>query len=160
MSESRLLLRAVIPADLEHFFAHQRDPVACQMAAFTSADPDDRAGFDAHWARILADPATVNRTIECDGAPAGHVAAFEQFGAREVSYWIDRARWGRGIATRALRLFLAELPERPLHARAAADNAASIRVLTSCGFVFVREERGFAAARGAEIDERVFRLDR
>jgi RimJ/RimL family protein N-acetyltransferase len=160
MSQSRLLLRAVVPGDLEPFFAHQRDPVARQMAAFTSEDPDDRAAFDAHWARILADPAIVNRTIECDGAPAGTVATFEQFGAREISYWIDRALWGRGIATRALRLFLAELPERPLHARAAADNAASIRVLTNCGFVFVREERGFAAARGAEIDERVFRLDR
>jgi RimJ/RimL family protein N-acetyltransferase len=160
MHESGLLLRAVVPADLEHFFAQERDPVARQMAAFTSEDPDDRAAFDAHWARILADPATVNRTIECDGAPAGNIAAFEQFGAREISYWIDRALWGRGVATRAVRLFLAELPERPLHARAAADNVASIRVLTKCSFVFEREERGFAAARGAEIDEHVFRLDR
>ena len=88
-----------------------------------------------------------------------HIASFEQGGEREVTYWIDRAHWGRGIATRALRSLLAELPMRPLHARAAADNAASIRVLTNCGFVVCGADRGFAAARGAEIDELLLRLD-
>ncbi len=159
MTESRLGLRAVEPRDLEHFFAQQRDPVARHMAAFTSADPDDRAAFDAHWARVTADPGIVNRTIEFGGEVVGHVASFEQGGEREVTYWIDRAHWGRGIATRALRFFLAELPTRPLHACAAADNAASIRVLTNCGFVAYGTDRGFALARGAEIDEVLLRLD-
>ena len=98
-------------------------------------------------------------SVECEREVVGHVAAFEQFGAREVSYWIARPHWGRGIATQALRLFLAELPMRPLHARAAADNAASIGVLVRCGFVACGAERGFAAARGEEIDEVVLRLD-
>ncbi len=153
------MLRPVEPGDLDHHFAQQRDPVARQMAAFTSADPDDRAAFDAHWARISADPGIVNRTIEFGGTVVGHVASFEQGGQREITYWIDRAHWGRGIATRALRLFLAEVPARPLHARAAADNAASIRVSTNCGFVACGTDRGFAAARGAEIDEVLLRLD-
>ena len=74
-------------------------------------------------------------------------------------YWIDRARWGRSSATRALRLLLAELPTRPLHARAAADNAASIRVLTNCGFVACGTDCDFAQARCAEIDEVPVRLD-
>jgi len=159
MTEPTLVLRAVAPGDLDHFFAQQRDPVARHMAAFTSADPDDRAAFDAHWARITADSAIVNRTIEFGGVVVGHVASFEQGGEREVTYWIDRAHWGRGIATRALRLALAELPTRPLHARAAADNAASIRVLTNCGFVTYGTDRGFASARGTEIDEVLLRLD-
>ena len=160
MSQPGCLLRAVEPVDLDHFFAQQRDPAARQMAAFTSADPDDRAAFDAHWARIAADPGIVNRTIEFGGMVVGHVASFEQGGEREVTYWIDRAHWGRGIATRALHQFIAELPMRPLHARAAADNAASIRVLTHCGFVACGTDRGFAPARGAEIDEVLLRLDR
>jgi len=159
MTEPTLVLRAVQARDLDHFFAQQRDTVARHMAAFTSADPDDRAAFDAHWARITADPGIVNRTIEAGGTVVGHVASFEQGGEREVTYWIDRAHWGRGIATRALRLLLAELPMRPLRARAAADNAASIRVLTNCGFVVCGTDRGFAAARGAEIDEVLLRLD-
>lgn len=154
-----IALRLVEPADLDHFFAHQNDPVSRRMAAFTSADPADRAGFDAHWARILADPAIVIRTVVHETVVVGQVLAFEQFGEREISYWIARPHWGRGIATQALRQFLAALSLRPLHARAAADNAASIRVLQKCGFVAYRAERGFAPARGAEIDEVVLRLD-
>lgn len=159
MTEPTLALRAVEARDLDAFFAQQRDPVARQMAAFTSADPDDRAAFDTHWRRIASDPRVVNRTIEFGGAVVGHVASFEQGGEREVTYWIARAHWGRGIATQALRLLMAEVPTRPLHARAAADNAASIRVLTKCGFAVCGADRGFAAARGAEIDEVLLRLD-
>ena len=43
---SRVTLREVQPADLPFFFEHQRDPVAVRMAAFTAADPDDRAAFE------------------------------------------------------------------------------------------------------------------
>jgi RimJ/RimL family protein N-acetyltransferase len=48
---------------------------------------------------------------------------------------------------------------RPLYARAASDNAASIRVLTKCGFRIVGEGREFAHGRNEETDEVVFRLD-
>jgi len=58
-----IALRPLRDADLPTLFEFQRDPVACHMAAFTHADPDDRAAFDAHWARILSNPGIVNRTI-------------------------------------------------------------------------------------------------
>jgi RimJ/RimL family protein N-acetyltransferase len=45
------------------------------------------------------------------------------------------------------------VPVRPLRARAAADNAGSIRVLEKCGFVVTGRDRGFANARGEETDE-------
>jgi RimJ/RimL family protein N-acetyltransferase len=57
-----------------------------------------------------------------------------------------------------LRDLLAEEPERPLHARVAADNPASRRVLEKCGFVVSGHDRGFANARGEEIDELVLTL--
>ena len=60
-------------------------------------------------------------------------------GHREVTWWIGREDWGRGIATRALQEFLQLEATRPLYARAASDNAASIRVLTKCGFLIVGE---------------------
>src|SRR5262249_40097648 len=69
------------------------------------------------------------------------------------SYWVGRDHWGRGVATRALAAFVGGLAARPLYARAAADNMASIRALEKCGFVLVGRERGFANARGAEIEE-------
>jgi len=156
-----IALRPVRDADLPTFFEYERDPVACRMAAFTHADPDDRAAFDAHWARILSTPGIVNRTIvELTDAAAvlGHVAGYEEEGRWEVTYWIARAQWGRGIASAALALFLREFDTRPVFARAASDNLGSIRVLERCGFVAIATERGYANARGAEIEETLLRL--
>ena len=48
---------------------------------------------------------------------------------------------------------------RPLFARAAKDNAGSIRVLQKCGFGISGEDRGFANARSGEVDEFVLRLE-
>jgi RimJ/RimL family protein N-acetyltransferase len=65
-----------------------------------------------------------------------------------------------GIATgAALTLFLQEQQIRPLHARAASDNAASIRVLQKAGFRITGTEISYANARGAEIEETILRLD-
>lgn len=151
-------LRSVMPADIDAFYAHQCDGVSVQMAAFTSKDPTDRQAHDAHWSRILANESIVARTVLLDGEVAGHVVRFEREGVPEVTYWIDRACWGRGVATDALGLLLREVTGRPIFARAAADNAASVRVLAKCGFVEHARERGFAEARGEEIDEVVMVL--
>lgn len=150
---SDIILREVLPSDLPIFFEFNRDPVAVHMAAFTSADPDDRAAFDAHWTRILARPDVVNRTIVVDGQVVGSVASFVMEGETEVTYWLGRDFWGRGIATAALAEFLQEQTTRPLFARAAKDNAGSLRVLEKCGFVIIGEDRGYANARGREIEE-------
>ncbi|MCZ4120921.1 GNAT family N-acetyltransferase [Streptomyces sp. H39-S7] len=152
-------LREVHDSDLTVFFAHTSDPEGVRMAAFTAEDPADRAGFDAHWTRIRDDPANITRTVVGeDGDVIGHAAVYGPPGEREVTYWIGREYWGRGAATAALRELLGEVATRPLHARAAADNAGSIRVLEKCGFVVTGGERGFANARGEEIDEVVLRL--
>lgn len=152
-------LREVQDGDLTDFFAHSNDPHAVRMAAFTADDPSDRARFDAHWARTRHDPAVVMRTITDGTSEAiGHVAVFGPPEEREVTYWIGREHWGRGVATAALRQLLEAVPERPIHARAATDNGGSIRVLEKCGFVVTGHERGFANARGEEIDEVVLTL--
>ncbi len=153
------MLREIEDRDLSVLFEHSTDRDAIRMAAFTSADPDDRPGFERRWARLRSDDSTTNRVVEVDGRVAGHIASFDLEGHREVTYWIGREDWGRGIATRALQAFLQVETSRPLYARAASDNAASIRVLTKCGFLIVGEGRGFAHGRGEETDEVVLRLD-
>ena len=57
-----------------------------------------------------------------------------------VGYWIDRAHWGKGIATQALEAFVGTIDIRPLYAQVATSNIGSIRVLEKCGFVKIGEK--------------------
>jgi len=155
-----IVLREIEDRDVDVLFEHASDREAIRMAAFTSPAFDDRDAFRARLARIRRDPTTTNRVIEMDGRAVGHIASFDLDGKREVTYWIDRQHWGKGIATRALREFVTRIePARPLHAAAAADNAGSIRVLEKCGFTRVAVGRGFAHGRGEETAEVILRLD-
>jgi RimJ/RimL family protein N-acetyltransferase len=153
-----VILRDVTESDLTIFYLQQLDPDAIYMAAFTTADPTDRAAFDAHWQRIRNHTKIVLKTIIADGQVAGYVTSFEQFGEREVSYWLGKEFWGQGIATRALAEFLEFDPIRPLHGRTAKDNVASVRVLQKCGFVITGENKDFANGRGAETEEYILVL--
>ncbi|ATL26810.1 GNAT family N-acetyltransferase [Streptomyces formicae] len=152
-------LREVHDSDLPVFFRQMNDPESRHMAAFTPEDPADRDRFEAHWARNRAAADVDLRTVLADGDVVGNASVYGEPGEREVTYWIDRAYWGRGLATAALRELLVLVPERPLYARAAADNAGSLRVLEKCGFRATARGRGFAQSRGAEIDEVVLILD-
>lgn len=155
-----VLLRDVTEGDLPIFFEQQRDPAANRMAAFTAKDPADRAAFMAKWAKILGDDSITKRTILFGGQVAGSVSTFVApwSGELEVTYWIGREFWGMGIATKALAALLSEVKTRPLYARAAKDNIASLRVLEKCGFRITGSERGFANARGEEVEEVVMKL--
>ncbi len=126
-----VLLRDIEPDDLPIFFEHQRDPVAVAMVVFRSRE---KAEFNAHWAKILADDTSLKKTIVADGQVAGHIASFMRDGDREIGYWIERTLWGRGIASAALAAFLCLEQRRPLYAGVAPHNIASIRVLQKCGF--------------------------
>jgi RimJ/RimL family protein N-acetyltransferase len=157
-----ITLRSVIDSDLAILFEQRRDPDANSMAAFGAADPDDRAAFDAHWRRIRPDPEIVVRTIDADGEVAGSIVRWRDkaLDAPEVSYWIGREFWGRGIATEALRQFLTLLPDSRLYGRVASTNVGSVRVLEKCGFEVVRVDRGVEATNGQLVDEVVLALDR
>lgn len=155
----RILLRDVRESDLSTFFKQQLDRTANYMAAFTSKDPTDRDAFTAHWTKILNDDTITKKTILFEGQVAGHIASFERFGKPEVTYWIGKEYWGKGIATKALSEFLDYLKTRPLYARAAKDNIASIRVLEKCGFTISGEDKGFSNARGEEVEEFILKLN-
>jgi len=129
--KTKIQLRNVEADDLPLFFEHQRDPIAVAMVAFRSRD---RAAFDQHWAKLLADDSLLKKTVIVDGEVAGNIGSWTAEGKREVGYWIDRAFWGRGVATEALSAFLCLEQTRPLHAGVAKHNVASIRVLQKCGF--------------------------
>ena len=149
-----LLLRDVVNDDLPIFFEQQLNKEANYMAAFTAKDPTNQEAFTAHWLRNLANETTINKTIVFDGQVAGSVASYEEEGKPEVTYWLGKEYWGKGIATWALKEFLARYNKtRPIYARVAKDNLGSRRVLEKCGFTIIGESKGFANARGQEIEE-------
>ena len=155
---STITLRPTQVADLPVLAAFQSDPVANQMAAFTAPDPNDHDAYIAKWTRLLADPSIVARVVLQDGKIVGTVGSWVLHNERQVTYWMDRSVWGQGLATEALRLFLAEFNERPLHGRLVADNSASKRVLEKSGFVANGTDKGFANARQSEVEELLFVL--
>jgi RimJ/RimL family protein N-acetyltransferase len=158
IGEQAVILRPVHKSDLDALFRQWSDPESVRMAAFTPEDPDDRQRFDAHMVRVMKSPENTLRAITWEGELVGSISSFVVEGQTELTYWIDRAVWGRGIASRALSLFLEVVRIRPLYARAASDNAGSLRVLEKTGFRIIDTEVSFAPARGAEIEETILQL--
>ena len=155
---SHIELRDLDDDDLDAIFEMMRDPEGVARAAFTAADPDDRAAFDAWISRQRENPDVLYAVVTENGGFAGSIAAFTIDGDREVSYWIARHAWGRGVATAALRMLISREPERPLFARAAAHNAPSIAVLEKVGFTELSRDVAFAPGVGRETEEIVFTL--
>lgn len=153
------VLRDVQDGDVEIFFEYWTDEEALRMAAFTPADVHDRSAFAERWRRQRSDPSVLLKTIAHEGEPVGSIGSWDNEGHREVTYWIGRQHWGKGIASEALLAFLALERTRPLYAAAAADNAASLRVLAKAGFRVTGGGRAYANARGCEIAEVSLRLD-
>jgi RimJ/RimL family protein N-acetyltransferase len=150
----RVLLRDVVEDDLPTLFLQQLDREATEMAAFPSRDQD---AFNAHWAKVLANPAGAKKAILLGGSVAGYLVSWDAPGERLIGYWLGREYWGKGVATRALQMFLAEVAQRPLRARVAKRNVASIRVLEKCGFRAIGEEE--ILVNGERVEELVFALE-
>lgn len=129
----KVSLRPVTEQDLEVLFTHQCDPVANQLAQFP---PRDREAFFAHWRHnILGQENVLAMAIVVDGLLVGNIGHWHMDGQALIGYWIDRAFWGRGVATLTLGAFLPLVASRPLFAHVAKHNIASQRVLQRHGFV-------------------------
>ncbi len=147
-------LRPITEDDLPLLFENQRDPIAAAMVGFPSRAWDE---FLEHRRKTEADPAGVTRAIEAGGVLVGDVVSWvDEDGHRELGYWVDRAHWGRGIATAALTAFLEVVTDRPLYAYVARHNGGSARVLAKCGFTPVPEDE---RPEDADPDEYMFVLD-
>lgn len=129
---SHVRLRSIGQDDLPRMYEFNLDLAANRLAMTIPRGAD---AFEAFWIRVLADPTIIARAISVADVLAGYISCFKLDGADAVGYWIGQEFWGKGIATRALELLLKEVPVRPLHARVATTNRASLRVLQKCGFV-------------------------
>jgi len=134
-------------------FIFQLDKEACYLAAFTSKDSTDKTAYLQKYTKFLNDPTINMQTIIVDNIIAGSIAKFETEGRAEITYWIDKKFWRKGVATKALKHFLTIENSRPLFGRVAFDNLGSQKVLEKCAFTKTGTDKGFANARQAEIEE-------
>lgn len=144
--------------DLETLFLFQLDKEANQLAAFTSKNPSDKNAYINKWTRLLSDEKINVRTILLNREIVGSIAKFEMNGNAEITYWIGKEFWGKGIASSALKRFLEIEKARPIYGRVAFDNLGSKKVLENCGFSEIGIEKGFANAREKDIEEIIFEL--
>lgn len=148
-------LRDVCGDDLPKLYDFQFDPDANRMA-FTH--PRNRDAFDVHWEKSLADQSVVVKAIMVGDDLAGCISCFKADGQDSIGYWIGKEYWGHGIATQGLQMLLKEVSVRPLHARVAVANIASIRVLQKCGFDIVGQEHTPASDRYKKCEEAILEL--
>lgn len=177
MNQMRVTLRPVQREDLEILFRQVNEPEGMRMVGSVRDSHTDRDAYMARWETIFANAKVIPRAIILSGGDmsgegeggegseviAGSIACFERVAepsrpcrilpGPEIGYWLGRAFWGKGIASEAVRLFVAEVPTRPLYARASSDNVASLRVLQKAGFREIGREMFFANMRGQEIEE-------
>ena len=158
MQNNEIKLRQSKISDLEIFFQFQLDKDANFLAAFTPKDPNDKGAYLQKYTKHLGDPTINMKTILVGETIAGSIAKFEIESDAEITYWIDKNSWGKGIATTALKIFLTIENVRPLFGRAAFDNFGSQKVLEKCGFVKIGTDKGFANARQTEIEEFIYKL--
>ncbi|MEU8507396.1 GNAT family N-acetyltransferase [Streptomyces brevispora] len=152
-------LRPLTEDDIPALFEIQLDESAQHLAAFTdTGTARDAEAFGRKYRKILADDAIVNRVIEIHGEVVGSVATFPIEGDTELTYWIRKDWWGRGVATAAVASLLDEVTERPIHARVVEDNSGSVRVLERNAFVRIGSEDSFAPGRQATVTELIFKL--
>ena len=138
-------LRPVEDGDLDALFEQLRDPEGVRMAAFTPEDPTTGAPSTRTWPGCGRRRTSPSRGDLRRRAGGQHRQLPHRGPDRD--HLLDRPRrLGPGIATRALALLLDLVPDRPVYARAASDNAGSLRVLHKSGFTAIGTEISFARA--------------
>lgn len=167
LETNRLLLRPFLEGDLEDVFAYASDPETTRFVRFeTHLDRTDTArwlgrlqepGADLPWALELKEEGRVIGSLGARDWESGHRCC-------EVGFVLNRAWWGLGLASEALRAAVDDLfahrSVNRLQAHAMAENAASGLVLAKCGFAVEGLQRQRVFLKGAFHDIRLFGLVR
>jgi len=151
-SKSAVSLRPYQLDDADRLAVLLNDPDVTAMTA-SIPYPYARSDAEAFLSNARNDEGrVVGRAILLDGELVGGVGLGPRpNGREELGYWVGKAYWGQGIATRAVAQFLDALRsidlEGPIHAATVRSNEASQKVLLSNGFVFAGEGECITPAR-------------
>jgi ribosomal-protein-alanine N-acetyltransferase len=133
-------LKPVVPADaalILESWGRRRENFTC-LTAQVFADIDDVEHYIAGL--FPTRESLAFHIVEPSEGVVGIVKASIVGHRAQVGYVVDRAFWGRGLATSAVRRLVAMLEATPpvsrIWATCALNNPASARVLEKCGFTF------------------------
>ncbi|MGR3501083.1 GNAT family N-acetyltransferase [Pseudaestuariivita sp.] len=158
MIEGDLILRDIRDADVPVMARALNDfevskwtaviPHPCREADVRRTEPDGGPFWPA------------SAVIEWRGAPVGVIRVEDTIG-----YWLARAAWGQGLATRAARLMLDAYFARRTEADTVSGcvfdgNPGSVRVLEKLGFTPTTRCVSHCRARGEDLPETGFVLTR
>jgi RimJ/RimL family protein N-acetyltransferase len=160
----RLTLRRLLVSDAARFSELVANPAVVRMTAGIPAlyppvavegwilIQRARAPFGRH--NVFAIELQGEGLIGCIGAHATPLGF-------EIGYWLGEPYWGRGLATEAVRGFVAEASRYGgLEAGHFIDNPASGRVLEKAGFTYTGETPAlYSLGRGARAPSRRMRHD-
>ncbi|WP_101925143.1 MULTISPECIES: GNAT family N-acetyltransferase [Luteimonas] len=137
------VLRRWRTGDLDALLRHANDPAVVRGLSHRFPTPYTRADGEAFLTGHVVDFGDPLFAIEIDGAACGGIGARSGVGERaqsaELGYWLGQVYWGRGLMTRAVRLYadwvLDALRLHRLQATVLAFNTGSARVLQKTGFI-------------------------
>ena len=150
----RIELRERTEENVRTYFARTRDPAI--QAVLPQASRTVEQALEAYRQSLAPGSASYGRTIWAEGTYVGDIWCYgihqEPDPDAMLSFCIfAKERWGQGIATQALRQFLAGIVPRFGLRRIGAflyeDNSASCRVLEKAGFAL--QERWIEEGRAS-----------
>jgi RimJ/RimL family protein N-acetyltransferase len=91
-----LSIRPARESDLEAFYQLQLEPEYNRMAAFGSANPEDKIAFMDHKHKILRDPSCLFYAIELNFEPIGNIGSFSST-VNETGIWHRKRTLGQRL---------------------------------------------------------------
>ena len=159
-------LREFLTTDADAIATHANNP---QVAKYLrEIFPSPYALDDAQWwvNEGCKFDGTCNRAIvindQCIGTIGATFGKAEHQFTAEIGYWIGQDYWGRGIVSKAVKMFtrflFSSYDLKRVFAPVAHENVASIAVLRKCGFVCEGVFHNNMYLRGEFYDEHVYAI--
>ncbi|WP_354383483.1 GNAT family N-acetyltransferase [Streptomyces sp. PvR034] len=143
---ARLALDPYAPEDEEDFVAlFQDERVSRWMGEGPVPEADDRALFGRIFTKVYAGKLFDVWAVRRDGRLVGHaeIKPTAESGGHEIIYALSPDSWGAGLGTEIAEALIAyattTLALTEVHATVAAQNAASLALLTRIGFTHTKD---------------------
>ena len=158
VAAERFILRPVCQSDAGLLTMHTADERVAR-ATRTIPHPLPPGATEAFIGRSQS-PDRYQDVWVMDGSRGGHAEVMGLVSLTpmdreqsEIKFWVAPAFWNTGLASEAVRAIVAANPHgsRTMFAEVFQDNAASARVVTNAGFVFLGDAEAYSLARDAKV---------